>query len=227
MNFNVNILRIKAVYEALGELQGKVVFIGGAAVSLYASRQYSEIRPTEDIDVIIELLNYASIGRLEEQLLKMKFSPDRESGIICRYKINGITVDIMPTNIDNAFGFSNKWYPEGYNNAVDYKIDETSIIKILSPPYFLATKFEAFKGRGNNDGRTSQDFEDIINVLENRKEIWQEIMAIKGGIKDYLLEEFTNIINNPYHLEWVDCHVERGSPPATYYIIEEIKKIIR
>lgn len=102
MSNKLNILRIKSVYEALGELQNRVVFVGGAAASLYASREYSEIRPTEDVDVIIELLNYAGIAKLEEQLLKMKFSPDIESKIICRYKIHGITVDIMPTDYDNS-----------------------------------------------------------------------------------------------------------------------------
>lgn len=227
MSNKLNIFRIKSVYEALGELQDRVVFVGGAAASLYASREYSEIRPTEDIDVLIELLNYAGIAKLEEQLLKMKFSPDIESKIICRYKIHGITVDIMPTNYDNSFGFFNKWYPEGYKNAVTYKIDDDHIVKILSTPYFLATKFEAFKSRGNGDGRTSKDYEDIVYVLENRIEVWQEIKNISGEIKDYLIDEFTKMIKNPYHFEWIDCHVERGSPPATYNIVKEIKKIIQ
>lgn len=95
----------------------------------------------------------------------------------------------------------------------------------MTSPYLLATKFEAFKGRGNGDGRTSHDFEDIVFVLENRKEIWQEILDLNGEIKEYLINEFTQLINNPFATEWIDCHVERGSPPATYWIIEEIKKL--
>ncbi|HNW70805.1 MAG TPA: hypothetical protein PKI01_10410 [Bacteroidales bacterium] len=185
MSNRLNLLRIKTVYEGLGEIQNQVVFVGGATASLYASREYTEIRPTEDVDVIIELLNYTEMAKFEEQLLKMKFSPDIESKIICRYKIHGVTVDIMPTTKNNAFGFFNRWYPEGYKNAVAYKIDDDHIVKILSSPYFLATKFEAFKGRGNGDGRTSQDFEDIVYVLENRIEVWQEIKNISGEIKDY------------------------------------------
>ena len=38
---------------------------------------------------------------------------------------------------------------------------------------------------------------------------------------------FLNLLNNPNHSEWIDCHVERGSPPATYYIIEEIQKFTK
>lgn len=155
----------------------------------------------------------------------MGFSNDTESKVICRYKILGIFVDIMPTTI-NTFGFSNKWYPDGYKYAIDFFIDDQNTIKILSAPYFLATKFEAFKGRGNNDGRTSQDFEDIIYILENRRSIWQEIMNLSGDIQEYLFDEFTQLMRNSNITEWIDCHVERGSPPATYFILEDIKKFI-
>lgn len=144
--------------------------------------------------------------------------------VICRYKIHGIIVDIIPTN-DSSVGFNNKWYPDGFNQAVDYQIDEQCTIKILSAPYFLATKFEAFKGRGNNDGRMSQDFEDIIYVLENRATIWEEIINSNEEVKNYLRGEFRNLLLNPNHSEWIDAHVERGFPPATLAILEELKKI--
>lgn len=226
MRQNENISDIILVYRALEELRNLVVFTGGATVPFYATREYDDFRFTDDVDVIIELLNYAALSKLEEKLLKKGFSPDVDSGVICRYIIKGITVDVMPTTGD-ALGFSNKWYPEGYRTAVDWEIDHEIVIKLLTPPYFLATKFEAFKGRGNGDGRTSHDFEDIVFVLENRKEIWREILEIDGGIKEYLINEFVQLIKNPYVIEWIDCHVERGSPPATYYIIDEIKKLIQ
>jgi hypothetical protein len=95
----------------------------------------------------------------------------------------------------------------------------------LSAPYFIATKLEAHKDRGNNDGRTSQDFEDIIYVLENREVILEEINNSNENLKNYLLTEFRNLLKNPNLFEWIDCHVERGSPPASYFIMEEIKKI--
>ncbi len=53
----------------------------------------------------------------------------------------------MPTD-DPTIGFKNKWYPEGFDHAIDYDIDEVTAIKILSPAYFIATKIEAHKGRG-------------------------------------------------------------------------------
>ncbi|MBK7441510.1 MAG: nucleotidyl transferase AbiEii/AbiGii toxin family protein [Bacteroidetes bacterium] len=224
MSHHTNTIRIKAVAKALDDLNKKIVFVGGATISLYPDRQVFEVRPTDDVDVIIEILNYQNRTELEEKLRNIGFAPDIESGVICRYKIHGIIVDIIPTN-DSSVGFNNKWYPDGFNQAVDYQIDEQCTIKILSAPYFLATKFEAFKGRGNNDGRMSQDFEDIIYVLENRATIWEEIINSNEEVKNYLRDEFRNLLLNPNHSEWIDAHVERGFPPATVAILEELKKI--
>lgn len=223
MSHQINIVRIKAVATALDTLKEKVVFVGGATISLYPERQVFEVRPTDDVDVIIEILNYKDRAELEDKLRSIGFLHDMESGVVCRYRIDGIIVDIMPTN-DPSIGFSNKWYPAGFNHAVDYVIDDSCTVRILSAPYFIATKLEAFKGRGKNDGRTSQDFEDIIYVLENRDAIWEEMNAADEDVKDYLRSEFLNLLNNPNLFDWIDGHVERGSPPATDLIIDELEK---
>ena len=191
MSHHTNKVRIKAVANALGELKEKVVFVGGATISLYADRPVFEIRPTDDVDVIIEILNYADRAKLEEKLRSIGFNHDIESGVICRYQIQGIIVDIMPTD-DPSIGFTNKWYPEGYKQAVNYDIDEQCRVSILSAPYFIATKLEAFKSRGKSDGRTSHDFEDIVYVIENRQVIWDEINNTQAGVKAYLKNEFQN-----------------------------------
>jgi predicted nucleotidyltransferase len=223
MSHHTNTLRIKAVATALDNLKEKVVFVGGATISLYPDQPVFEVRPTDDVDVIIEILNYSDRAGLEEKLRSIGFSHDIESGVICRYRIQGIVVDIMPTN-DPSIGFTNIWYPEGFEKAVNYEIDERSVVKILSAPYFIATKLEAHKDRGENDGRTSQDFEDIIYVLENREVIWEEINNSSENLKTYLLTEFRSLLKNPNIFEWIDCHVERGSPPASYFIMEALEK---
>lgn len=209
---------------ALAKLKEKVVFVGGATISLYPDRPVLDARPTDDVDVIIEILNYTDRAELEDKLRSIGFSHDIESGVICRYRIQGIIVDIMPTN-DPSIGFNNCWYPEGFENAINYDIDDQNTVQILSAPYFIATKLEAHKDRGQNDGRTSQDFEDIIYILENRETIWDEINSSSDNLKLYLQTEFRNLLRNPNIFEWIDCHVERGNPPASYFIMEALKKI--
>ena len=174
------------------------------------------------MDVIVEIVNYKGRIELEEKLGSYGFAPDVESGIICRYKVDGIIVDIMPTD-DASIGFKNRWYPEGFREAVDCNIDPGHTVKILSAPYFIATKLEAFKGRGGRDGRTSQDFEDIVFVLENKSNIWEEMTRLHGEIRDYLLTEFSLLLTNPHIFEWLDAHVERGSPPVSYSMLQAIK----
>ncbi len=103
-------------------------------------------------------------------------------------------------------------------------LDDGQTIRILTNPYFLATKLEAFKGRGGEDGRLSHDFEDIVFVLENREKLWEELDTCDAQIKEYLLPELSTLMNNPHIYEWIDSHVERGNVrPQTSVIIENIK----
>lgn len=52
-----NIVRIKAIANILKSLGQPYVFVGGATVSLYATKRdlAENIRPTDDVDVVIEL----------------------------------------------------------------------------------------------------------------------------------------------------------------------------
>lgn len=109
---------------------------------------------------------------------------------------------------------------------MEYRVDEEHIVKIFSAPYFIASKLEAFKNRGENDGRTSTDFEDIVFVLENRFSIWEELNLTEGDLKNYLKDTFRQMLENPFFGEWIDAHAGFGSPPATYYIIDKLEEFI-
>ncbi len=60
-----------------------------------------------DVDCVIELATYGSLQEFEDLLRKHGFVNDIESGVICRWKYNGETVDIMP-NRDCILGFTNR-----------------------------------------------------------------------------------------------------------------------
>lgn len=68
MSHQINITRIKVVYDALEELADEVIFIGGATVSLYADRPAGETRPTDDIDILVELLHYKDYSAIEQNI---------------------------------------------------------------------------------------------------------------------------------------------------------------
>ncbi len=197
MSHQINITRIKAVYDALEEMASDVIFIGRATVSLYTDRPSGETRPTDDVEILIELVHYTHYAAIEEKLRKKGLVNDVESGVICRYIINGITVDVMPAS-EKILGFANRWYAEAFSQAVDVDLDDRYRIKIFSAPYFIATKLEAYKNRGQNDGRTSSDFEDIVFVLNNRITVWQELADATENLKVYLTTEFKALLSQPY-----------------------------
>lgn len=90
---------------------------------------------------------------------------------------------------ENVLGFGNRWYPEGFKHSMQLSLDGQNTIRIFSAPYFIATKLEAFKSatrKDNNDGRVSQDFEDIMFLFEHRKSIWQEMNECDPELKAYL-----------------------------------------
>jgi len=54
--------------------------------------------------------------------------------------------------------------------------------------------------------------------------MWKELNETNLELNDYLKTSFSNLLNNNNLFEWIDSHVERGFPPATYTIIEQLKK---
>ncbi|MBU3714940.1 MAG: hypothetical protein FGM46_08325 [Ferruginibacter sp.] len=225
MSHHQNITRIKAVCEALGEMAGSVLFVGGATVSLYTDRPAGEVRPTDDVDILVELLHYSGYAAIEEQLRKKGFINDQDSGIICRFKIQGIIVDVMPTS-GSVLGFTNRWYEEGFRNPIEKQLIDALSIKILEPVYFLASKMEAFKGRGGGDGRSSSDFEDIVYVLNNRNVIWDEIQESPTHLRSYLKKEFQKISEADVLYEWVSANLEYTEQKRADFIVGGIEALI-
>ncbi len=107
---NPSIDMIEVVAGGLKELLDEVVFVGGATASLYIEDPAAiRVRPTDDVDCIIEIVNRKEYYKLESQIRELGFSHAiGEGNPICRWKFEGVTVDIMP--IDPAIlGFSNIW----------------------------------------------------------------------------------------------------------------------
>ena len=71
----INLALVVQVSEGLKELREKMVFIAGAVISLYTDDPtVDEIRPTTDIDMTINLANYAEWAKMQERLAELSFS---------------------------------------------------------------------------------------------------------------------------------------------------------
>lgn len=204
----INLDTVAKVADGLKELRSKMVFIGGAVISLYTDDPAAEeIRPTQDIDLTINLgEGYIELVKLNERLSELGFNPTHEGASICRYKYDNIDVDIMPAS-NSVIGPSNKWYLPGFEKVKRVTLENGLEINLLPAPYFIATKFEAFNDRGNNDYRGSADFEDIIYVLDNRTNIVEEILASDTEVQSFLRNELNKIVSNPSAEEILSMHI--------------------
>jgi len=78
---SVNVLMLQIVARGLGNLKDDMVFVGGAVAELYANNPAaSHIRPTYDVDCVIELSSRIAHARLEEKLRAKKFANDTTQG---------------------------------------------------------------------------------------------------------------------------------------------------
>jgi predicted nucleotidyltransferase len=224
-NRTINIGVVAEVAKALAELKNQMVFVGGAVVSLYADDPAAdEIRPTADIDMTINLMNFSNWAKMQERLAELNFYPDPFGHAICSYKYKDIPVDIMPAE-EGPLGPSNKWYVIGFNDLWKITVKDEEI-QILSAPVYLATKFEAYNNRGG-DYRTSHDFEDIIYVLDNRISIVPEIENAHKEIKKILKEEINKILSSKFLEEILSSHIHPLMIDERYPIVlRKMKQII-
>lgn len=225
-NRTININVVEEVAVALGNLKEQMVFVGGAVVSLYANDPIVEqIRPTSDIDMTINLVNFSNWAQLQEKLARLHINPDPFGNSICSYRYKDIPLDIIPANISHI-GETNRWYSYGFDNLCLLKVNAVEI-KVLPAPCYLAAKFEAFNNRGK-DYRTSHDFEDIIYVIDNRIEIIEEVKQSHSDVRAYLKQELEKALNSIFWEDILLAHIhpliidERGP-----IITERINQIIQ
>ncbi len=189
---DANLDQLKLVADRLGPLLNRVVFVGGCVTGLLITDEaIEEVRPTIDVDFIVEVASKLEFAQLEESLRELGFTQSMEdAGNICRWKVDDVLVDVMPTD-EAILGFSNPWYSEAIKTAQSIKISDDLTIRLITAPYFIATKMEAFLGRGKDDYMTSHDMEDIITVIDGRPELVDEIKASNENLQLYLAEKFS------------------------------------
>lgn len=94
-----NITMLDRVAQRLGpQLCSSMVFVGGAAAGLLITDlALPTIRRTDDVDVVSPAQALEEFHLLETQLRQCGFAPDmRPDAPICRWLVDGVTVDVMP-----------------------------------------------------------------------------------------------------------------------------------
>ncbi len=193
---NIELLELAAT--GLGELLEDVVFVGGATVTLWITDPGAPpIRPTKDVDVVVEATTRTAFQEFEARLRSRLFIEDQDDGVICRWRHpGGLILDAMPSD-PSILGFANPWQGAAIPHAIKRELPSGAVIRAMSPPYLLATKLEAFKGRGNGDFLGSRDFADIIALVDGREELVDEVAQAPPNLRAYLSAELADLLANP------------------------------
>lgn len=200
------------IHLSLSQAGNEVTFVGGCITGLLITDKAApDVRFTVDVDCIINAVTKHEYHSLSKKLRKKGFK-EMSSGNhpICRWDCDGILIDVMPTD-KSVLGFSNKWYKDAQGNALSQKLDDSKTIKVISAPYFLATKLEAFKDRGKQDFLLSHDLEDIISVVDGRPEIVNDVSNSAYNLKEYLSIEFDALVANPQFMQALPGHLNYSS----------------
>jgi predicted nucleotidyltransferase len=187
---------LQTVAQALGdELLQRLVFVGGCTTALFITDEVTleDVRVTDDVDLIVDLTGYAEWAQLQEQLRQKGFAESEQDTVICRMRLGDLKVDFMPDD-EAILGFSNRWYAKGIETAVTTALTDDIDIRRLTPPLFVATKLEAFLGRGRDDLLGSHDLEDILIVVDGREEIVGEVMAGDRDVRQFIAEQFASLV---------------------------------
>lgn len=199
--------RLRRIAEGLGDLNARVVFVGGCVAQLYATDSgAAETRPTDDVDCVVNLSTYSDYAAFSELLYGHKFSNSARPGDpICRWTFQDEIVDFMPCE-DSPVGPSNRWYKPGMRHKTVYEISKGILIQILPVIYYVATKLEAVLSRGGEDLRFSHDFEDVVYVLNYSEEFEAQYAASDDlQLKGFLKEQFGRLLDRPFIKEEVLC----------------------
>lgn len=77
----------------------------------------------------------------------------------------------------------------------------------MAPACFLATKLEAFRGRGGADFAASHDLEDFVRVVDGRAEIVNDVKGAAAVLQDYLRLELGKLLRDERFLSSLSGHL--------------------
>lgn len=132
----------------------------------------------------------------------------------------------MPT-LESVLGFSNRWYPLALETATPILLPSGRSIRLINAPVFVATKLEAFIGRGNGDFLSSHDLEDLLAVIDGRATLLQECQVANPELRAYLAERLGAFLKTHAFNDSLPGHLpgDAASQARLPQLIDDLKRI--
>lgn len=214
MNANdPNVMLLETVAQHLGaDLLEQFVFVGGAVAGLLITDPAMPgIRPTEDVDLVVQATVLREYHAAEAALKAQGFVQDMSADApICRWRILNLSVDVMPMD-KSVLGFANRWYPLAVATAQPFALPSGKVIKLIIAPVFVATKLEAFADRGKGDFLFSHDLGDIIAIIDGCDSLLDECRQVAPELQAYLQLKFAELMSNSAFRQALSGHLSPDS----------------
>lgn len=193
-------------------VQFEFAFLGGSVLSLLVTNpDVDAIRVTKDVDVMMNIRTRSEFHKADKMLERLGFRHDtREDAPICRWIYDDVTVDVLPTTED-VLGWNSKWFAEALDESAQITVGRRKV-RVVTAPYFVALKLEAFEDRGAGDFVTSADFEDVICLFNGRDSIVDEIAAC-DRIRAGLARKFAGYLDSSGLEDAVEGFVQTETDP--------------
>src|SRR3984885_7965390 len=221
-----NLRLLEEAAKKLAPFLGEIVFIGGVTLGLLITdKAAAPIRSTNDVDVIAEILTYADYIAFAERLREAGFSEDASEGpLTCRWFHDRLQLDVLPLS-EEVLGYTNLWYASALHHATLFPLPSGRSIRLVTAPYSLGIKMEAFRGRGQLDFQASHDLEDFVAIIDGRSTTLEEIAISSGDLRQYLAEAATSLVAEPAFLDVLPGFVpDEGRVPL---ILERLTQLTR
>lgn len=218
---------IETIADALSDLGRELMFVGGAVpIFIVTNPAAPPPRETDDIDVVVDVATYADYAQLHEHLRQLGFLEDNSEGApTCRWVLRDIKVDIMSAGPHP--GPQNRWYAEALAHADRIALTNDVSARVISAPYFMATKLDAFHDRGDGDYAPSRDIEDIVAVVDGRASIEADVLASPHSVRTYLAERFALMLADRDFVDAVAGHLpgDSGSQARLPLVLSRMRAI--
>ena len=218
---------LQTIARGFGELTSKVIFVGGAVLDLYITDDAApEFRPTGDIDCLLNLPALLDHFQWEQMLTERGFQKHPPTDKPTSHWIyEGIPLTISPIQGQiELLGYRNVWYEEGLFHTLIHQLPDGEEIRIFHPAYFTAAKVNAFLERGREDFRHSEDFQDLVYLIENRPELSEDIGKAFHEVRSYIRNNIRRFLAYPDLEEGLYYALPIG---ADYEYVEKIVHLMR
>jgi len=197
-----NLDLVEAAAASLGPLIDELTLVGGASAGLLITDPAAlRVRPTVDVDLVVEAATYVQYESFGRRLAHRGFQRgNRADDPICRWRLENLVLDVMPLD-EGVLGFSNRWYRSGIRAALAHPLPSGMIVRHLDGPHFAASKLEAFASRGGRDYVASHDLEDFVRVVDGRREFEEEFKRAPRNLQSFVSESVEACLKDRFFVE--------------------------